>query len=265
MLHVEQPYAGGGGEQHDRKVHEQDRLDADEPGEHSDDDGNPEIGCHGAGPGLPAIAHQADREPLLQQKQIGRSDPEHDQRVAVKAVFQTTPPGKGPVFAHGQRIEIADTAAIEVAGGGVMNRMRAAPAIVGREGEHAKDAADPVIRQTAGKKGAMAAVVLDHEQAHEKAGSRNSDQERSPGMAEGKRVPGRGPQHDERQSRDRQFGNAAHPVWGAVVGQNALPTPGVEHLIAAIRRLNGGRLNGARAFLRVRPLHSILMHRDIPF
>jgi hypothetical protein len=50
--------------------------------------------------------------------------------------------------------------------------------------EHAKDAADPVIRQAAGKKGAMAAVVLDHEQAHKKAGSRNSDQQRSPGMAE---------------------------------------------------------------------------------
>ena len=113
----------------------------------------------------------------MQQKQIGRSDPEHDQRVAVKTVFQTTPPGKRPVFAHGQRIEIADTAAIEVAGGGMMDRMRAAPTVVGREREHANDAADPVIRQTAGKKGAVAAVVLDHEQAYEKAGSRNRDKQ----------------------------------------------------------------------------------------
>ena len=95
------------------KAHEQDRLDADEPGERSDDDGNREIGCHCTGPGPPAIAHEADREPLLQQKQIGRSDPEHDQRVAVETVFQTTPPGKRAVFAHGQRIEIAGTAAIE--------------------------------------------------------------------------------------------------------------------------------------------------------
>src|SRR5256886_5325496 len=177
MLHVEQPYACRSGEKYGRKVHEQDRLDADKPGERSDDDGNREIGCHRTGPGLPAIAHEADRKPLLQKKQIGWSDPEHDQRVPVKPVFQTTPPGKRPVFAHGQRIEIADTAAIEVAGGSMMNRMRAAPAVVGREGEHAKDAADPVIRQTAGKKGAMTAVVLDHEQAYEKAGSRNRDQE----------------------------------------------------------------------------------------
>ena len=75
---------------------------------------------------------------------------------------------------------------------------------------------------------------------------------------------------DERQSRDRQLGNAAQPAWGAVIGQNARPTPGVEDLIAAIGRLNGGRLNGeglngTNALLRVRALHSFVMHRDIPF
>ena len=49
--------------------------------------------------------------------------------------------------------------------------------VAGVRDEHADDAADPVIRQAAGKEGAVAAVVLDHEQAHEKAGSRNSDQQ----------------------------------------------------------------------------------------
>ena len=33
MLHIEQPYAGRGGEQHDRKMHEQERRYADEPRE----------------------------------------------------------------------------------------------------------------------------------------------------------------------------------------------------------------------------------------
>jgi hypothetical protein len=32
--------------------------------------------------------------------------------MAVKTVFHPTPPGKGAIFAHGQRIEIAGTAAI---------------------------------------------------------------------------------------------------------------------------------------------------------
>src|SRR5207237_228497 len=127
MLHIEQPYAGRGGEQHDRKMHEQERLDADEPCERSDDEGNREIGRHCTGPRQPTIAHEADRDPVLQEKQVGRSDTEHDQWMAVKTVFQTAPPRKRPVFAHSQRIDITDTAAVEVAAGSMMNRMRAAP------------------------------------------------------------------------------------------------------------------------------------------
>src|ERR1700752_4904491 len=227
MLHEEQPYAGGGRAQHDRKMHEQERLDADEQCQRSDNEGNREIGCHRTGPRLPTLAHEADRYPVLQEKLIGRSDTEHDQRVTVETVFQTAPPRKGPEFANGQRIEIADTAAVEVAAGGVMNCMRAAPAVVGREREHANDAADPVVRQTAGEKRAVAAVVLDHKQTYEKAGSRNRDKKRSPGMAEVKREPCRGPQRYERQNRDCQLDNAAEEMGGAVVVQNALPTPSV--------------------------------------
>ena len=53
--------------------------------------GDREIGRHGADPGLPAAAHQADRQALLQQEQIGRAEAEHDQRVAVKPVFADRP------------------------------------------------------------------------------------------------------------------------------------------------------------------------------
>ena len=67
--------------------------------------------------------------------------------------------------------------AIEVAGGGMMKRMRAAPAVIGREREHPNDATDPVIGRAAGKKGAVAAVMLDHEQAYQKPGGRNRDQQ----------------------------------------------------------------------------------------
>ena len=79
-------------------------------------------------------------------------------------------------------------------------------------------------------------------------------------MAQGEREPGRGPQHDERQSRDRQLGNAAQQIWGAVAGQSASPAPSVEDVIAVI-----GSLNEARAYLPVRPLRSSRMHRHIPF
>src|SRR6516162_4860112 len=88
MLHIEQPNAGRAGEQHDRKMHEQERLNTDEPREHSDDQGNREIGRHCASPRLPPVAHETDRETVLQEEQIGWSDPEHDQWVAVKAIFE---------------------------------------------------------------------------------------------------------------------------------------------------------------------------------
>ena len=115
MLHIEQPYTGRGGEQHDRKMHEQERLNTDEPCERGGDQGNGEIGCHCAGPRLPTVTHEADRETVLQEKQISWSDHEHDQRVAVKSVFQTAPPRTGLVFAHCQGIDIADAAPVEVA------------------------------------------------------------------------------------------------------------------------------------------------------
>src|SRR5215468_8420418 len=110
MLHIEQPYAGRGGEQHDRKMHEQERPYSDEPREPSDNQGNGAVGSHCAGPRPPTVAHEADREAVLQEKQIGWSAPEHDQRVAVKSVFHAAPPRTGLVFAHCEGIDIADTA-----------------------------------------------------------------------------------------------------------------------------------------------------------
>ena len=45
-----------------------------------------EIGRHGAEPGLPAAAEQPDRQPVPQDKQIGGTDAEHDERVPVRAI-----------------------------------------------------------------------------------------------------------------------------------------------------------------------------------
>jgi hypothetical protein len=79
-------------------------------------------------------------------------------------------------------------------------------------------------------------------------------------MAEMECEPGRGPQQAERQNRDRQFGDAAQAVWGAVITENALPALGVDGVIAA-----AGRLNEARARLPVGRLHGCIRHGDIPF
>ena len=64
-----------------------------------------------------------------------------------------------PIFAHGQCIYIANTAAVEVARGGMTDGMGAAPEVVRRQRQHANDAADPIVRLAMGEEGAMATVV----------------------------------------------------------------------------------------------------------
>ena len=54
------------------------------------------------------------------------------------------------------------------------------PEIVGRQGQYADDASDPVIRATSAEECAVAAIVLDHEEAHEEAGGRHGEQQANP-------------------------------------------------------------------------------------
>ena len=93
VLDIEQPDADRGREQHDRHMHEQERTDADQPHHRGDESRDGDIGRHGAEPGLPAAAHDADRQPVLHNEQIGRTDAEHDDRMAIEAIAQADPIG----------------------------------------------------------------------------------------------------------------------------------------------------------------------------
>jgi hypothetical protein len=68
-----------------------------------------------ATPELPTTAHETDRQPMLHDEQIGRAQSEHDDRVPVEPVTQPAPSGSGQVLAHGQRVDVSDSAAIEIA------------------------------------------------------------------------------------------------------------------------------------------------------
>ena len=149
-----------------------------------DDERDRGIGPHGAEPRPPAGAHQADRQPVLHEEQIGRADAEHHRRMAIEPVAQPAPARQRQIFAHRQRVDVAHAAALEIAGGGVMHGMRAPPEIVGRQREHAERAADPVIGEAMAEERAVPAIVLDHEQAHQEAGGRNGEQQGQPPEAE---------------------------------------------------------------------------------
>jgi hypothetical protein len=112
-----------------------------------------------------------DRESVLEDEKVRRADPEHDKRVPVQAIPRPPPPRARAIFGHRERIDIADTAAVKISRTCVVQGVRAPPEPIGREGQNTADAADPIVCQSMTKERAVAAIVLDHEQPHQKSGS----------------------------------------------------------------------------------------------
>src|SRR6266705_3643857 len=115
VLNIEQPDTDRSSKQHDRDMHEEECADADEPYYRGDESHDGDIGPHRAEPGHPPITHEPDRNPVLHDKQISRTEAEHDKRVSVDAVTHPTPTRPRKIFTHGQRVHVADSAAIKIA------------------------------------------------------------------------------------------------------------------------------------------------------
>ena len=92
--------------------------------------------------GCQPAAHDTDRQPVLHEKQVGRAQAEHDERVAIEAIAELPPAGQREVLVHRQRVDIADAATFEVAGAGVVDGVAAPPSVVGRQRQRA-DARGP--------------------------------------------------------------------------------------------------------------------------
>ena len=54
------------------------------------------------------------------------------------------------------------------------------PEIVGRQCQYANDTSDPVIRRDDDGRTTVAAIMLDHKEAHEEARSRDGEQQANP-------------------------------------------------------------------------------------
>ena len=151
--------------------------------------------------GSPARTHEPHRQAVLEHEQVERRHAEHDDRVARHAVETAAPRRQALVLAHGQGVDVAGAAPAEMAGGGVVHGMGAPPVAVGRERQHAQHPAEPVVGAPPAEERAVAAVVLDHEQAHEEARRRHREQQAEPvGIAEAE-------QHQEPQGHERHRGH----------------------------------------------------------
>src|SRR6185437_5861322 len=123
----------------------------------------------------------------------------------------------------------------------MMACMVTSPVIVWRQGHDTDDSADPIVRKTAAEKRAMAAVVLDHEEADEQARRGRRQQQANP-MAVGKDSPHQSPDDEERNCCDRQFEDAARAVGLAITceqpRQCAGFRPALNHIKTAFEHVH---------------------------
>src|ERR1700722_5765166 len=106
----------------------------------------------------------------------------------------------------------------------MMECMTVAPEIVGRQGQYANDASDPVIHPTSAEECSVAAIVLDHEEAYEETGSRHGEQQVDP-VAGAETGPHENPEAHKRHGRDGKFDRTGGAVRLPGAGEDRCPRP----------------------------------------
>src|SRR5262249_31652651 len=117
------------------------------------------IGPNCADPGPPAATVGINRQSMTQEELISGAQAEHDEWVSIEAIAKPAPEGERLKFTHCQRVDVANSASVEMTRVSMMDSMATAPVVVGRQRQHAKDSTYPIVRQTIAKEGAMSAIM----------------------------------------------------------------------------------------------------------
>src|SRR4029450_4296629 len=100
----------------------------------------------------------------------------------------------------------------------MMDSVRASPKVIGGQSHDADHPAKPVVRHAPAEKRSMAAIMLDHDWAHEKASRRNGKQQAKP-VPNFERGPHQEPEENKRHHRNHDLKNAACTPRFAVAGK----------------------------------------------
>ena len=120
VLDVEQPDAHGRGEPGDRQLDQEQVARADQPGEGDQDGGDGEVGRHHVAPGPGARSPRVLRQALAQHEDEERPEAEDRDRMPEEPVEQPAPSGQCAELPHGQRLDVALAAPVEIARGAVV-------------------------------------------------------------------------------------------------------------------------------------------------
>jgi hypothetical protein len=114
---------------------------------------------------------------VQEQKLISRPDNEEREGVPIEPVEQPSWHRPRKILTDGERTDVADAAPGEVARGGVMHCMVAAPEGIGRGREDPDSAAEEVVRPSSLEIRPVPAIVLDDEEADQEGrGEQYQDQ-----------------------------------------------------------------------------------------
>ncbi len=222
MLSEEQPHADPSHEKENRQLDEHGPVRANEPPERAPENEDGSVGAEDASARGRPRRRQLDGQPMADEELEDPTESDDDERAAIGTVEQTPPPRRGQVLGHGECIDLADAAAVEVAEVAVMDGVRAPPEFVGSDGEHPEQASDAIVGGAPRQERAVTAVVLDDEETHHESGRRQRETERQPvGAVDEPRH--RRPQRQESDHVPRELSHAASNLRLGVAGHHLRP------------------------------------------
>ena len=188
-----------------------------------------EIGRHGAEPRPPAVAHHADGQ-AMQHEELDRP-----------GRCRTAPAdgdrGGSAAGPSSDSARYSATVSVSMSPmprrsrlprGGVMRRRGCAPEAEGRQGEHAGDAADPVVGQRLRKNEPWPQSCWIMNSRTRKPAAEDDQRQRQP-IADMERRPGQHPEGDERHDGDGDFDDAARRARLVIAREGPAPGSGVRH------------------------------------
>ena len=208
MLDIEQVDPDRAGEQRHGELHQQEALEAHQSPHQCHRGHDTDIGPVHTGPlPLPA-ARDIERESVLEHELPRRADDQQYQWVAVDPIEQPLGARQCEILVDRECVDVAEIAPFEVAGGCVMNCVGLAPVGVGNQRDHAENGAGNAVGAARTEEGAVAAVVLQHEESH--------DHHRGwRGQQEGQPVPDRkAPDHGGPAGREQRRSTCELPDAG---------------------------------------------------
>ena len=144
MLHVEQPHPHHARQQGHRQLHEHERAEPHQRPHQHDAGRESHVGPQDAAPLARPLARHDRGEAVPHEEVQDRADAKQHDGVTVHAVLEPSPARQREVFVHRQGVDVAEAAVLEVAGGGVVQRVGLLPVVIRRERQHAEHRADDV-------------------------------------------------------------------------------------------------------------------------